>query len=199
MSRRKRGAHHKTRRRRHRSVGAMSVKGLAKNKTAIKLVSLAAGAFLAGGAINDAIDKANATKDASGAATTRLDTSILTIGEVGIGGLLLLAKTKGTAGLIMSVAGGLIAGAGLRRAAKQFGIITGFQSVPVIGRHRMAGFQSVPVIGQRFMPPQLSGRAPAQLQGFRVNGYIPTGSGVGTMGRVEGGSGITNSGSNLMG
>ena len=85
-------------------------------------------------------------------------------------------------------------GAGIRRALSVMGIMSGYQAVPVIGRHRMAGYQNTPVLGG--VPPQLSGR-PAQLQGFRVNGYRPTGSGVmGGIGAIaEGaGSGITNSG-----
>jgi hypothetical protein len=97
--------------------------------------------------------------------------------EIGLGGLLLLSKKKS---MPMTIAGGILAGAGLKLALKKTGIISGYQSVPVIGanRHRMAGYQSVPVLGNTGMPPQLAGKLPGQLQGFRVNGYGSQGSGV---------------------
>lgn len=192
----RRSGHHKKRGRRRRRVGAVSMKSLT-GKTGIKLLSVAAGIAF-GKQINAQIDKMNTKTDASGATTTRVPTSMLTLGEIGIGGLLMMYKKSGTTGTVVNVVGGVLAGVGVRRALAQAGIMAGFQSVPVIGRHRMAGFQSVPVIGNRRMPTQLSGRVPSQLQGFRVNGYIPTGSGVGAMGSVPGGSGIS-TGSGYMG
>ena len=83
-------------------------------------------------------------------------------------------------GMIKTVGGGVLAGAGLKRALKSFNIISGYQGVPVIGR-RMGAYQGVPVIGG-VRPSQLAG-GPGQLQGYRVNGmpgnngYVPNGSG----------------------
>ena len=124
-----------------------------------------------------------------------------TVGLVGIGGLLLMRKKSQPA---LKYAGGVLLGAGLKRALKVLGVVSGYQSVPVIGRsHRMAGYQSVPVIGRTITPPQLAGYTPPQLAGYipagsGVSGYRPAGSGVGVMGRIgniEGansGSGINN-------
>lgn len=201
MSRRK-GKHTTHRRRsRRRHVGALGLKG---KDSALKLAALAGG-FLLGKEINGQIDKLAAkVSPATGTTVSSLNitgsnipTVAATVGEIGIGGLLLIRKkSPGTWGMVLQVTGGILAGAGLRRALGSMGIMNGYQSVPVIGRHRMAGYQSVPVIGQRNMPAQLAGgNTPAQLQGFRVNGYTPTGSGVmGKIGAVDGGSGITNTG-----
>lgn len=174
-------------------MGAMGLKG--KDST-MKLAALAGG-FLLGKQINGAIDNLLTKVMPAPTTTTTTTTSstgtIATVGEIGLGGLLLLRKRSATP---LKLIGGLLAGAGIRRAIGAMGIMNGYQSVPVIGRHRMAGYQSVPVIGRGTIPAQLAGGSgPAQLQGFRVNGYTPTGSGVmGSIGAVDGGSGITNSG-----
>jgi len=191
--------------RRRRRVGAF---GMGGKDTALKIAAIAGG-FLLGKTISAQIDKVNvktvpATATTPATTSTVIPKSVVTIGELGIGGLLLLRKGgSGTMGMVSKVAGGVLAGVGLRNALGQMGIMSGYQSVPVIGRHRMAGYQSVPVIGANKMPPQLSGKTPAQLQGFRVNGYTPTGSSVGVMGSIgsaENGSGITTScGSGYMG
>lgn len=178
--------HHK--KRHHRSVGALNPRS-----PLVMLGSLAVGYFLAADSLNAAIDKFNITPapGAGGPATTKIPGTIVLTGEAGVGALLLLSKKKtGTMGLVKTVAGGILAGAGLKRALKTFGIISGYQSVPVIGR-RMAGYQAVPVIGAT-RPAQLAG-SPAQLQGgFRVNGpnngYIPTGSGAKVMGGFDSGN-----------
>lgn len=195
---------HKAGRRRRRSVGALSM----NPKSPLVMVAATAAGYFFGDEINAQIDKllpaTAATVPATPAATGfALDTPTLVMaGEIGIGAFLLLSKGK--ASLIKSGAGGLLAGAGLRRAAKKFGIVTGYQSVPVIGR-RVAGYQHVPVIGH--VPNQLTG-IPNQLTGYRVNGYRPNGSRV--MGKVSGlydgygvagagsGSGVMTSGSECM-
>lgn len=191
--------------RRRRRVGAF---GMGGKDTALKIAAIAGG-FLLGKTINAQIAKVNvktvpATATTPATTTTIVPQTVVTVAELGIGGLLLLRKSgSGTAGMISKVAGGVLAGVGLRNALGQMGIMSGYQSVPVIGRHRMAGYQSVPVIGANKMPPQLSGKTPMQLQGFRVNGYTPTGSGVmGSIGAIDSGvgSGITTScGSGYMG
>ena len=204
MARRKRK--HTTHHRRHRRhIGALGLKG--KDST-LKLAALAGG-FLLGKSVNGMIDTlfvkmspaTGPTVNSNNILGSNIPTVAATVGEIGVGGLLLLRKkSAGTMGMMLKVAGGILAGAGLRRVLGSMGIMNGYQSVPVIGRHRMAGYQSVPVIGRNTIPAQLAGgNTPAQLQGFRVNGgmgaYIPTGSGVmGKIGAVDGGSGITNTG-----
>lgn len=182
-------------RRRSRRVGAFKMGG---KDTGIKLAALAGGFFL-GDMINGRIDslltKVTPATATTPAMTSSTPTMLATVGELGLGGLLLLRKkSPGTMGTVLQVGGGLLAGAGIRRALKTMGIITGYQSVPVIGRHRMAGYQNVPVIGKTYTPPQLAGR-PAQLQGYKVNGYTSAGSGVmGSVSGIDTGSGITNTG-----
>lgn len=200
--RRKRHARHHGRRRRRR-VGALN---LGSKDIGLKLAAVAGGWFL-GGVVNTAIDKMLPKTTDPIPVPTKNAQIAATAGEIGIGGLLLLRRSSGTSGMIQKVAGGLLIGAGLKRALKVMGVISGYQNVPVIGRHRMAGYQNVPVIGAT--PPQLAGKTPAQLQGFRVNGYTPAGSGVGayipsgsgvmgSIGNCDSGSGITNTGSGYM-
>jgi len=171
----------KKKRRRHRRVGAMGFGG--KKDAGLKLLAVAGG-FLLGDNINTQLDKIlPKSKDA----TTGIETPNQTIGivgEIGLGGLLLMRKKKN---MPLTLVGGLLAGAGLKRAAKKMGLLKGYQSVPVIGRHRMGGYQSVPVIGNTVVPSQLSGKTPAQLQGYKVGAYLPHGSGV--MAGSDGGSG----------
>jgi hypothetical protein len=181
MAKRKKG------RRRSRRVGAVSLGG--KKGTGLKLLAVAGG-FLMGDMINTQVDKIlPKTKNADGTETPNNTVGI--VGQLGIGGLLLLKKKQN---MLTTIGGGVLAGAGLKRALKTMGVLKGYQSVPVIGRHRMSGYQSVPVIGNSGMPPQLSGRTPAQLQGYRVNGYTAQGSGMGVL-AGDGGSGITNTNS----
>jgi hypothetical protein len=186
--------------------------------TLVRAASIAAGYFL-GDQINSMIDSVTPagifpvpvatnppTAPATGFAALGFNQdTIIGAAEAGLGAMLLLSKGK--ASIIKTGAGGILAGAGLHRLLKKTGIVTGYQSVPVIGSRRMAGYQSVPVIGK--IPGQLKG-VPSQLEGFRVNGYGSQGSGV--MGRVGGlydgrgvagadsgsGSGITYSGSECM-
>ncbi len=150
--------HHK--KRTHRRVGAMSLDG---SNPIIKLAALAGGYFLLADSVNGLIDKA-----VPAAATHN---TAVGAAQAGIGTLALLNK-KGskTMRLITTAAGGITAGAGLKRLLKGMGMVSGYQQVPVIGGRRqgVGGYQQVPVIGST--PGQLQGR-PAQLQGYRVNGY----------------------------
>ena len=169
-------------RRKVSGIGAM----LNPKSPLVKLAAIAGG-YLMADTINEQLDKlvpaslttataATATTPAK-AATLSADTKdkILMAGELGLGALLML---KGKASVVKDIAGGVLAGAGLKRALVSFDIIkpegvTGYQSVPVIG-----GYQKVPVIGN--VPAQLQGTIaskPAQLQGYRVNGYASQGSG----------------------
>jgi len=193
MARRKK--QHK--RRRSRRVGAFRMGG---NSTGVKLLAIGAG-FLLGNTVNAAVDKLlPKTTDTVPVPTKGAQTAAM-VGELGIGGALLLMKQGG---IIGKVAGGVIAGAGLKRALSVLGIMSGYQSVPVIGRHRMAGYQQTPVIGA--IPAQLSGRTPPQLSGYRpagsgVGAYTSQGSGVmGSIGSCESGngSGLNHTGSGYM-
>lgn len=181
-------ANKKTKRRHHR-VGAMS---LNPKSTLVRVAAVAAGYFL-GDTINSAIDSVipasifpvpvatnPPTAPATGFAALGFNQdTIVGAAEGGLGAMLLLSKGK--ASIIKTGAGGILAGAGIHRLLKKAGIVTGYQSMPVIGRHLMAGYQSMPVIGKT--PAQLRG-LPGQLEGFRVNGYNAQGSGV--MGKISG-------------
>jgi hypothetical protein len=200
----------KTKRHKRRKSGLGAV--LNPKSPIIKLAAIAGGYFL-GDTINTFLDTlipdsltvatpATATAAAK-PATLSADSAdkILMAGELGLGALLLL---KGKMTVVKTVAGGVLAGAGLQRALVSFNIIAptpstgvhGYQRVPVIG-----GYQRVPVIGG--VPAQLQGtvsKTPSQLQGYRVNGpggYVPNGS-LGVMGSLyttadnASGSGITN-------
>lgn len=171
----------------HRRVGAFGSKG----GTGLKLLAVAGG-FFAGPTINGWVDKVLPKTTPAGSTTPVPNENIGILGEVGLGGLLLMRRKGGKASTYTALAGGVLAGAGLRRLAKKMGMMSGYQSVPVIGRHRMTGYQSVPVIGNTMTPPQLAGPArPAQLQGYNVGAYTSAGSGV-----MNGcGSGITGSAS----
>lgn len=180
----KKRKHHHRRRRVHGFGGG------GKKSIGMKLIPIIGG-YLLGDQINAQIDKFLPKKTDTVTNTQVPNNTLGIVGSIGLGGALLMYKGRGTVGTVTTLAGGLLAGAGLKRALKSSGIISGYQNVPVIGAPRMAGYQSTPVIGGK-RPPQLAGR-PAQLQGFRVNGYTPTGSGVmGSIGNPAGrGSGIT--------
>lgn len=178
-------AHKKHKKRKHRR--RMGAIGGGKSSNLIKVGAIAVG-YLMADTINGKIDTfLPKTKNA----TTNVDEPNQWVGvgaELGVGGLLLMRK-RGKYKMATDVAGGILAGAGLKRALKKTGVIAGYQSVPVIGNRRVAGYQQTPVIGGR--PAQLQG-TPAQLQGgFRVNGYLSQGSSVmgGTGGRLNTGSG----------
>jgi hypothetical protein len=196
MSHKKRKVKH-----RRRVRGGFNLGG--KSGTGLKLLSIAAGYFMAD-TINEQIDKVLPTHTDTSVTpnVTGPNQTMGSVGSIGIGGLLLMKKFgTGTMSTVLQVAGGALAGAGLKRALKQAGVITGYQSVPVlgnIGRKRMTGYQSVPVLGK--IPGQLQGR-PAQLQGYipagsAMQGYTSQGSGA--IGSVESGSGVTNYGSGYM-
>jgi hypothetical protein len=189
-----------TKRRRSRRVGAL---GIGKGDTGLKLLSIAGGFFL-GNTINTQIDKMLPKEPPPAGSTTASTAPSKTaqtaamVGEIGLGGLLLLRKRSP---MMLKVAGGVLAGAGIKRALNVMGVLTGiggYQSVPVIGTHRMAGYQNVPVIGANPVPSQLAGaRTPPQLSGYRpagsgVGGYLSQGTGVlGSVGNCDKGTGIT--------
>lgn len=174
---------------RRRKMGALN-----PGSPVVMIASIAAGYFL-GNTINGAIDKmlpASMTAVPAAGASAGMMSYVPVVAEGGLGAFLL--KGKGRKTLIKSGAGGILVGAALHRALKKFGVITGYQTVPVIGR-RMNGYQSVPVIGG--LPNSLTGlpqgdmldfgmNTPAALRGYQINGnlggYRPNGSRV--LGRI---------------
>lgn len=168
-------------RKKSRRVGGI---GLKPDSMVTKVLAVAAGYFLLADPINDQLDKLIPKKEAAPAAPATTagfmdNIDIVGVGEVGIGAAALF---MGKPSLLKTLAGGILVGAGVKRLMGGPAGVTGYQSVPVIGyaKKRMAGYQSVPVIGK--VPGQLQG-VPAQLQGYRVNGYQSAGSGV--MGSME--------------
>lgn len=133
---RKRTKKTKTSRRRRR-VGALA---LNPSSQLVQLGSVAVG-FLMATPINGAIDKV---------VPTNFDPKLVAAGQIGIGAALVLKKQKSMA---TTVIGGVMAGAGLKRAMGAFGIgrVGGYQNVPAIGTSAMNGYQNVPAIGARTM------------------------------------------------
>lgn len=160
-----------------RKVGAFAPGGLM-----MKVAAIVAGYLLVADPLNKELDKIFKKDPAAPPppATTAgfLDNiDIVGVGEAGVGALLLF---MGKPSLLKTVAGGVLLGAGVKKLTEKAGAVNGYQAVPVIGnRKRVGGYQAVPVIGNT--PAQLQG-VPAQLQGYRVNGYTQNGSGV--LGRV---------------
>lgn len=189
--------------RKHIKKAARSAAGQLKpGKMGLKLLAIGAGYLLAD-KLNEQIDKLFIGKDPVN--PKPVPGKMIIVGEVGLGGLLLMRKPKANPGALdwgLEIGGGILAGAGLKRALKEMGVIKGFQNVPVIGARRMAGYQNVPVIGGNGMPSALSGGStPSALSGYRVNGrynngYIPHGSGL--HGKVVGSALGNGSGSGLM-
>lgn len=160
-----------------------------KTDLLIKLAAVGIG-YLAADKINEQVDKiVPKSKDATGVETPNQNVAIA--GELGIGGLLLLKKMPVDNKMVQTAftaAGGILAGAGIKRGLKKLGVISGYQNMPVIGAHRMAGYQNMPVIGAMGVPSQLSG-IPSALSGYRPGGsgmgaYKSQGSGV--MGNANG-------------
>ena len=148
--------HHKKTHRRRRSVGALA---MTPSSPLVMLGSVAVGYFGAG-AINPLINMLiPATMK-----TQPMTGKLVAGGQIGIGALLVLGKGKKS--VVKTVAGGILAGAGLKRAMVVFApgttdtlgayatnsALNGYGQVPVIGRHRMNGaavngYGQVPVIG----------------------------------------------------
>ncbi len=153
--------------RRRRRVGAMA---LSATSPLVKWGSVAAGYFL-GPKINEQIVKLVGDK---------VDAKIVGAAEAGIG--FLLAMRKGRKGMLQTVGGGVLLGAGLKQLMESFGIgaIGPYGRVPVIG----GAYGNMPVIGRHGYTPNHS-----------MNGYTPSGTlgrGGKVMGSVEqGGSGYT--------
>lgn len=143
MPRHSRRRHRRTSRKssthsRRRRIGAAS---MTASNPIVMIGSLAAGYFLAATPVNDALDKV---------IPATVDKKLVAAGEAGIGALLLMGKGKKT--MLKSIAGGVLAGAGLKRLVDAMKApaptttttaVTGWKQVPVIG----GGYKMVPVIG----------------------------------------------------
>lgn len=116
--------------RRRRRIGATA---LNMKSPLVKYGSIAAG-FLMATTINTPLDKV---------VPISVDPKLVAAGQVGLGAFLAFKKQQS---MITTVAGGLLVGAGIKRAMTAFGIgsIGNYQSVPVVGR--LGNYQSVPVI-----------------------------------------------------
>lgn len=145
---------------RRRSVGAIN-----PNNNLVKIGAVAAGYFL-GTKINDAISKATGDK---------IDGKIIAAVEAGLGLFLLMRKGRKT--MVTTIAGGVLAGSGVKKGLQEFGVINGYSDVPVLG-----GYQNVPVI---------SGYTTQQPAIGSYN--VPTPIHKTVMGGVDGGSGINTS------
>lgn len=152
--------HKKTHRRRHR-VGALS---MSAGSPVVMIGSVALG-YLAGSAVNNAINMLIPASMKTAPSTGK----IVAGAQLGLGALLVLGKGKKS--LMKTIAGGLLAGAGIKRATVVFapnttdtlgayatpGQLSGYGDVPVIGRRRVAGYGDVPVIGSYNAASSLTG------------------------------------------
>lgn len=136
----------KSSRRRHRRVGAIA---LNPSSSLVRYGSIAAGYFLSD-AVNSLIDKTTGGK---------IDSRIVAGGELILGAMLVFGK--GRKGLLKTVAGGVLLGAGAKKGLKALNVISGYGAVPVIGN-----YGNVPVISGYNAPGTLAGYSPnASLNG----------------------------------
>lgn len=156
---RKHASGHKAKHHRRRKVGAMAMSAKSPLMTIAPIV---AGYFLA--------DKINTPIDT--AVGGKVDSKIVAAGEIGIGYLLAF---KGKKSMPKSIAGGILIGAGLKRALKDFGVVTGFYSVPVLSGRQVKGFHNVPVIGA----PGYAVPARPAMNGYKVPAAAKVMSGCG--------------------
>lgn len=129
---------------RRRRIGALSLNA---SSPLVKFGSIALGYFL-GDKINAKLDEVTGGK---------VDGKIIAGAEIGAG--IMLMKSKGSSTL-KAVAAGALLGAGAKKAMTEFGIISGFRSVPVVGGYKvpaslpaqMNGITDVPTVGGFTVP-----------------------------------------------
>jgi hypothetical protein len=161
-----------------RRIGAM---GLNPDSPMVPIAAAAAG-FLLGDKINALFDKVTGT----------MDGKLVGAIEGGAGAALIMLRLGKKKSLVQVAAGGLLAGAGVKRLLQEFGVINGiggYHSVPALG-NRMRGYHSVPALGMT--PGYTPNRGPGQVNGGYVVNPAPKRSAV--MGGVAGAA----SGSGLM-
>lgn len=173
MANKKRKAAKKTttkRRRRMSGIGKMT-----PTNPIVKFGALAAGYFLAD-KINPMIDKVTGTLDGKIVAGAQVAGGLLANG--------MLPIMKGKRGMIAVAGGGILAGAGLKRALSEFGVVNGFHNVPAI-----AGFRSVPAL-QGFNPTPGSQLGSFNPTPSKVMGSVPATAEELYMAATDEGSGI---------
>lgn len=141
-----------------KKVGAMS---LSASSPLVMYGSIAAGYFF-GDKLNDAVDKATGGK---------IDGKIVGGAEAGLGALLVFGKGKKS--LPKTIAGGVLLGAGAKKMLKEFGVISGYGSVPVVGRRRINGYGSVPVVGGYTPSVMLAGALNGNGNGMNAGYPVP--------------------------
>lgn len=160
--------------RRRRRVGAMS---LTSTNSLVKLAAVAGGWFLEG-TISPMLDKIPGFSS--------LDEKIKGVAEAGIGTALLMGKLtkKRAPGMLATVGGGVLAGAGLKRALRAFGVVSGYGLVPVVGAYTpnvsLNGYQKVPTIGA-YATAQVPINGIGRPAHSKVMGSVEPGSGSGRM------------------
>lgn len=165
--------------RRRRRVGAMA---LSAKSPLVMYGSMGLG-FVAGDTINEQIDKVTGTMDGK------------VVGGItaGVGAGLVFMKLGKKKTVVEVAAGGILVGAGAKRLLKEFGVLNG------IGRRRRVnGYGQVDVVSGYGQVDVLSGYSPNRnLNGFQVPVKPPQIMGSTATARGSG-SGITNSGSEMM-
>ena len=142
---------------RRRRVGAMA---LNPSSTTMKLITAAAG-FLMATPVNAAIDKVTGTS---------IDQKLVAGGQVGLGAWYLMGKGKKN--MLLTIASGVVAGAGLKRGMKAFGIgrLGGYGRVPTIGgNQRLMGYGQVDVLNGFSVPGTLNGYETPGIVGRNMN------------------------------
>lgn len=144
----------KTKKRRKSAARRVGALALNPSSEIVMYGSIAAG-FLFATPINSGIDKLVGTS---------VDPKLIAGGQVGLGGAYMFLK-KGKKNLALTLASGIMIGAGAKRGLAAFGLgsIGGYQSVPAIN-----GYQSVPAV---------NGAASR-----RIAGYNPGNGGMGLYG-----------------
>ncbi len=173
---------------RRRKVGAMAL----NVSSPLVMYGPIAGGFLMGDKINDQIDKM--------LPDDKVGQKIKGGLEGGIGAALVFMKLGKKKTVIEVVAGGVLLGAGVRRLLKEFGIITGYQSVPVVAKRHLNGYGAVPVVGNggyKTARTSLNGALNGVFNGYQVP-PVPYGAGANVMGSTGSGSGLMANGSECM-
>lgn len=142
--------------RRRRRIGALALNA---SSPLVKYGSVAAGYFL-GDKINGMIDQATGGK---------VDEKLVAGAELLAG--FMLAFGKGRKSTLKTVAGGILAGAGAKKAMQSFGILNGFRSIPVLSGYNVPealpaslnGYGDVPVVSGYNVPPAVVGSIESEL------------------------------------
>ena len=168
---RRRRSHSVTTRRRRRSVGALALKA---GSPLVKYGSMAAGYFLSD-KVHEQIDKILPDSTTADTNKTKIVNGILAAG-----GLYFLFMSKGKKSVFVEALAGFAAGVGAKGLLMDFGILSGFRSMPVLN-----GFNDVPVIGNYNVPsPSLNGMGnyavPSGVVGSVPPEYAETASGSGS-------------------